>query len=195
VKRQLQTRAVPLALLTTYYRRDLRIPPGSVRSRPGDVAGRRRTVRIAVSESPDDELRSGAVDVTVVEFATHAAYLEPVTGMGLLVSPLPQEDVVVAGERCERDTWPAERADQWPTVGFTLNEADQMHALERLADSGWTLLEASGGGVAQVAGYTSEGRQAACLYAERSTYDQLVLEDFHLAFTALHAAADLLPER
>ncbi|WP_433169193.1 hypothetical protein [Kribbella sp. CA-247076] len=189
MQRRVQTGTVPLAVVATYYRRDLRIPPGSARSRRTPVAGRRHEVRIAVAESPDDALRSGAVDVTVVELSPYAAYLEPVTGMGVLVCPT--AEAYAAGLR-ERNPWTTGPDGRWPEIGFTVQEADQLRVLERLADAGWTLLETDGDS-AQVAGYTLDGRRAACLYAERSTYEQLVLEDLHRAFAALQAAAALRP--
>ncbi|TDD15074.1 hypothetical protein E1218_32125 [Kribbella turkmenica] len=188
MKRHLQAGTVPLAVLTAYYRRDLRIPSGSARPRSAVVPRRRRSVRIVVTDAPDDELRSGVIDVTVVEFAAHAAYLEPVTGMGFLVPPPSGTDISAV------DAWNAGDVALWsehePSVGLSLQAADRTNALELLADAGWTLLE-TGDGTAEIAGHTDEGSPALCLYAERTTRDQLVVEDFHRAFTALHAAAEL----
>ncbi|WP_406054451.1 hypothetical protein [Kribbella sp. NBC_00889] len=127
------------------------------------------------------------MDVTVVEFAAHAAYLEPVTGMGLLVAPRSEIDVVAADDWWPGETWQTTWKD-CPAVGLSVHAADHANALEVLADAGWTLLEA-GDGAVQLAGHTADGCAAMCLYADRTTYEQLVVEDFQRGFTALRTAA------
>jgi hypothetical protein len=77
-----------------------------------------------------------------------------------------------------------------PGVGLSLQAADLARALERLAVSGWTLLEDQRGDY-EIAGQTADGRRAVCLYAERSPHEQLFLEDLHRGLAALHTAADL----
>jgi hypothetical protein len=77
-----------------------------------------------------------------------------------------------------------------PGVGLSLQAGDLARALERLSVSGWTLLEDDHGNC-EIAGETADGRRAVCLYAKRSSYDEIFLEDLHRAVAALHTAADL----
>ncbi|MFI7068404.1 hypothetical protein ACIBL3_45975 [Kribbella sp. NPDC050124] len=165
--------AVPLAVLTAYYRRNLGLPPGSQQSRSDRIPERCEDIRITIADSPGNDLRRGVVHVAVAEFAAHTAYLDPVTGMGLLVTPRPEDDV----------DWSPEGV---AAIGLSLQMADRTSALETLADAGWTLLEELG----EPMHTTDEGR-AVCLYARRTTYEQLVLEDFQRAFAALRTAAEL----
>ena len=139
----LSTCRIPLSALTHYYRRNL-----STDSTPALRAPR---------------VRRSPVPVLTAEFDAHSAYLEPVTGTGILLTPASK-------------TRP--------------HTADRAHALEQLARDGWTLLDGENGTIEQ-AGQTTDGRVALCLYAERATVNQLVLEDLQQAITALHTAADL----
>ncbi len=187
--RRLET--VPLSVLTEYYRRNLSIPAGSAPSRISKPGGRCHDVRIPVAETSGDELRSGTVTVTVVQFAAHVAYLEPATGMGFLEAPAPGADISVPEDWLTGDPWLEER-DECPTAGLSLHAADRTSALQLLADSRWTLLQVSGR-TAQFVGRSAEGGPVVCLYADRTTCEQLVMEDFHRAFTALCGAAELRP--
>jgi len=142
---------------------------------------------VAVTDEPGDQLRCSAVDVTVVEFATHTAYLEPVTGMGVLVVPRPDVDITAADDWCA--SW-----NDGPAVGLSVQAADRANALQVLAAAGWTLLEAADGAL-QLAGHTADGCPAVCLYADRTTYEQLLAEDYQRGFSALRGAARLGTDR
>jgi hypothetical protein len=142
---------IPLPALTQYYRRNLSVSePGT----PAVAAGRRI-----------DEF-----SLTVVEFAAHVAYLEPVTGTGLLVEPLAGTDVLPWGS------------------GLSLQTADRVDALRQLERRGWRPLD-NDFGLIEPAGWTTDGRRVVCLnaYVDRP----VVLEDLQYAFTALHIAGDL----
>lgn len=171
-----------MAVLTTYYRRNLLVPeamPLCARD-----PGHSRTVRVGVGESADSDVPTQVVEVRVVDFAAHVAYLEPVTGMGLMVEPRPESDIAPA-PWVERVTW-----DGDPVVALSLHSADRAHALQRLARAGWTLLEGESDS-SELAGRTEDGLRAIYLYANRTADGPLVLEDFHAAFTALRGAARL----
>ncbi len=130
-----------------------------------------------------------SVEIMVVEFATHVAFLEPVTGTGFLAMPVPGTDIE-SGDAFSGLVWPRQAGDA-PDAGFSLQRADRMCVLTRLAAAGWTLLENEACG-AEEAGETSDGRRVVCLYAVRTAAEQPVLEDFHRALVALHEAADIL---
>jgi hypothetical protein len=143
---------IPLPALTQYYRRNLSVPD------PGAALGADGLGRI------DD------VSLTVVEFAAHVAYLEPVTGTGLFVEPLSGTDVLPWGS------------------GLSLQTADRVDALRQLELRGWRPLD-NDFGLIEPAGWTTDGRRVVCLNAY---VDHLVvLEDLQYAFTALHIAGDL----
>jgi hypothetical protein len=166
----LSTCRIPLSALTQYYRRNLSCGAASSARRRSIVVERRRHLPVEVD---------GAVRVvlTVVEFAAHVAYLEPMTGTGVLVAPRPGTDVVAP--------------DDWFTGGLSLQTADRAHALQELERSGWRLL-GNEQGMIEKAGRTTDGRLVVCLDA--SVDRQLVLEDLQRAITALHIAADLCHE-
>lgn len=185
----LSTCMIPLSALGHYYRRNLCIPPGSAARRLPLAIDRYHDVRIAV-ESGVDEHRPGSVDVTVVEFAAHTAYLELVTGTGFLVAPLPETDVAAPNDWFVEVAWSNHRSDYGRTGGLSLQTADRVHALELLERDGWTLLDDENGKI-ETAGRTTDDRLAVCLYAGRSRVEPLVLEDLQRAITALHTAADL----
>lgn len=46
-----------------------------------------------MTPSEGERGRPRYVDVTIVEFASHTAYLDPLTGVGYLVTPRPGTDV------------------------------------------------------------------------------------------------------
>jgi len=80
-----------------------------------------------------------------VTFASHVAYLDPMTGQGLLVRPDPADDL---------------------TVGMpSLHAADWDHAIAELDRLGWEPLESEeADGTPMFAGMTTDGRDAIALY-------------------------------
>ncbi|MGW7680789.1 hypothetical protein ACWGID_08645 [Kribbella sp. NPDC054772] len=94
----LSTCRIPLSALTHYYRRNL--TGDAAPSRGAQIAGRRRTVCVTF-----DGMRAETV-VTVAEFAAHVAYLEPETGIGLLVAPRPDTDVAAPDDWFIEVAWP-----------------------------------------------------------------------------------------
>jgi hypothetical protein len=113
---------------------------------------------------------SGAVaglhylDVTVIDVASHTAYLEPFTGTGFLVLP----------------------------PGRSAPNSDAELALAEL-DFGWFLLDDATGQV-DTAGRTIDNRIAICLYAVTAGIDDPSQSDIRRALTALRVAARLQPE-
>lgn len=117
------------------------------------------------------------VDVTIVEFASHTAYLDPRTGTGYLVTPDPELDIPAPDD---------------PFVGgLSLHTADWRRALSHLEEDGWQLLYDDEGRVER-AGLTAGGRTVVCLYAA-PTADQPSLETLRLALIALDLAAGVNP--
>jgi hypothetical protein len=117
------------------------------------------------------------VDVTIVEFATHTAYLDPRTGTGYLVTPDPELDIPAPDD---------------PSVGgLSLHTADWRRALSHLEEDGWQLLYDDVGKVER-AGLTADGRTVVCLYGS-PTADQPSLETLRRALIALDLAAGVNP--
>lgn len=173
----LQTCRIPLSAVSAYYHRNLNVAAGPTRPLRRD-----RNVSIDIGVG-------APVDIAVLESAAHSAYLEPRTGAGFLLMPASGTDIS-SEDGFAGVAWPPEWNDS-PAAGLSLQSADLVSLLERLAGSGWTLLEDERGD-AELAGETHGGRRAVCLFAVRSCHEQLVLEDLQHALTALHAAADLL---
>ena len=84
-----------------------------------------------------------------IQFAVHVAYIDPMTGTGLLVRPHPADDL---------------------TVGMpSLHAADWDHAIAELDRLGWTPLESEeADGTPMFAGVTADGRDAIALYGRES---------------------------
>ncbi len=121
-----------------------------------------------------DQNPPGYVDVTIVEFAAHTAYLDPRTGTGYLITPWPESDV----------------ADPLTEgVGQSLHEADQQAAFDHLAIDGWEPLLDEHGEIER-AGWTTDGRLGLCLYCV-PTAGEPSLETLSRALMALDIAADL----
>jgi hypothetical protein len=176
VSHNLKTCRTPLSVVAAYYRRNLNVRPG-----PSRPAGQDRDLYIEIGAAT-------IVEIWVVESAGHVAYLEPRSGTGLLVTPILETDIS-AEEVFAGVSWP----DAWsdcPAAEMSLHSADLLAMLDRLARAGWTLLEDEEGD-AELAGEAAGGGSALCLYAVRTSHEELVLEDLHQALTALHAAADL----
>lgn len=104
----------------------------------------------------------GYLDVTVIDLASHTAYLEPFTGTGFLVLP--------------------------PCTAP--HNSDWEFALAELDDLGWFLLDDETGQV-ESAGHTADDRLAVCLYAETAIIDDPSQAHIHRALTALRLAAQL----
>ncbi|MGW1342765.1 hypothetical protein ACWCOV_17075 [Kribbella sp. NPDC002412] len=121
--------------------------------------------------------REPYVDVTVVEFASHTAYLDPRTGTGYLVTPDPERDIPAPDE---------------PFVGgLSLHTADWRRALSHLEEEGWELLYDDEGKVER-AGLTGDGRTVVCLFGPPEG-KQPSLETLRRALIALDLAADVDP--
>ncbi|TCC26881.1 hypothetical protein [Kribbella speibonae] len=176
----LQTCRLPLSAVSAYYHRNLNVGP-----EPSRPLLRDRDLSIDVGVARP-------VEIAVVEAAAHSAYLEPRTGTGFLLLPAGETDIS-SEDGFAGVSWPSEWNDA-PAAGLSLQSADLVSLLDRLALSGWTLLEDEHGD-AEAAGETPAGRRAVCLFAVRTCHEQLVLEDLQQALTALHAAADLLHHR
>ncbi|WP_350275665.1 hypothetical protein [Kribbella sp. HUAS MG21] len=173
----LQTCRIPLSAVSAYYHRNL-----NVAAEPRHSLLRDRDVWIDVGVGEP-------IEIAVLESAAHSAYVEPRTGAGFLLMPANETDIS-SDDGFGGVDWPPEWNDE-PAAGLSLQGADLISLLERLAVSGWTLLEDERGD-AEPAGETVGGRRAVCLFAVRSCHEHLVLEDLQQALTALHAAADLL---
>ena len=99
-----------------------------------------------------------------IRFACHVAHLDPMTGSGLLVLPLPDEDV---------------------TLGLpSLHESAWGHALAKLDRVGWELAEDENGGLCHE-GYTKDGREIVGLYGREPVISDPSLEECADAFARL----------
>jgi len=87
--------------------------------------------------------------MNTITFAAHVAYLDPMTGAGLLVRPKPADDL---------------------SMGMnSLHEADWNHAMDHLHGLGWEPLEsADDDGLPMFAGMTADGRDVIALYGLES---------------------------
>jgi hypothetical protein len=131
--------------------------------------------------------RRGYVDVAVVEFAAHTAYLDPLTGTGYLVTPRPTTDVPAPQGPLVEAVWKDCLDGQNRPAGLSLYDADRRSALEHLATEGWEpLLDETGD--MEEAGWTTDGRRAVCLYAMPAAGEPCV-EALHRALLALDIAS------
>ena len=105
------------------------------------------------------------LDVTVIDVAEHTAYLDPLTGTGLLLLPT------------DTDT----SSPEWHS---TLEELDQR---------GWILLDDEAG-KPEVAGSTADGLIALCLYGDTAIIEAPSLAEIYRALTGLRYAAGLRPD-
>ncbi len=103
--------------------------------------------------------------MTVIDVASHTAYLEPITGTGLLVLP--------PGQSAPSSDWEA--------------------ALAELDELGWFLLDDETGQV-ETAGRTADDRIAVCLYADTAIIEEPTQTRIRHALTALSLAAHLQPD-
>ncbi|MFI5693918.1 hypothetical protein ACIA58_18880 [Kribbella sp. NPDC051586] len=139
---------------------------------------------------PDDEQDQPCfVDVSIVEFAAHVAYLDPLTGTGYLVAPRAECDVEALVDPLVEAAWSERLNDFADTRRLSLHAADRRRALSCLAETGWSLLRDEAGQV-EIAGRTAEGRQALCIYGP-AIVEEPTLEALDRAVIALDVAAAL----
>jgi hypothetical protein len=129
------------------------------------------------------------VDVTVVEFAAHTAYLDPVTGTGYLVVPRPETDVPAPQDPLVEAAWAGCLEAEIHPAGLSLYDADRRSAFDQLAGEGWRPLLDEEGEIEE-AGWTTDGRRAVCLYAIPAA-DEPCMEALHRALLALDIASDV----
>ncbi|MER7243160.1 hypothetical protein [Kribbella sp. NPDC000426] len=135
-----------------------------------------------------DSTRRRYVDVTVVEFAAHTAYLDPITGTGYLVTPHPDTDVPPPEDPLVEAAWSGSLYEDDQPGRLSLYDADLRGALNHLASEGWEPLLDEIGEIEE-AGWTTDGRRALCLYAMPAT--EPCVEALHRALTALDIASDV----
>jgi hypothetical protein len=156
----------------------------SSRSRPHDHAADG-----LVNQFDDETSGPGSVDVTVVEFAAHTAYLDPETGTGYLVNPHPENDIPAPRDPLAEAAWSEHLNDSARSGGLSLHTADRLRALSRLEQTGWTFLHDEKGRV-ENAGRTTDGRLVQCLYGTPILAEPTV-DDLSSALMALDVAADV----
>ena len=106
---------------------------------------------------------------TTVRYACHTAYLEPFTGEGLLVLPLPSDDMHLSG--------PSLHASDWEAV------------IDDLTANGWQPSESEETGEWVFDGDTAEGRDAIGLYGLDPIISDPSLEEMCRASAELLALA------
>ncbi|WP_432937473.1 hypothetical protein ACQPXM_25140 [Kribbella sp. CA-253562] len=103
----------------------------------------------------------------IVSFAVHRAYLDPLTGSGVLVCPDPDEDLDPPGDPLGERVW-LPSLGEYGFKGSTVPAlADWETAIRRLYDIAWMPLEHEYGDP-QVVGQSNDGRSAVGLYSEAS---------------------------
>jgi hypothetical protein len=138
----------------------------------------------------DDEASwPGYVDVTIVEFAAHTAYLDPLTGTGYLVTPRPENDLAAPEGPFVEVAWSERLNDYGRVGGLSLHTADRLQALSHLEQEGWTFLHDERGQV-EKAGRTTDGRAVLCLYGS-PLVEEPTLDALSRALIALDIAADV----
>ncbi|HZX07905.1 hypothetical protein [Kribbella sp.] len=129
------------------------------------------------------------VDVTIIEFAAHTAYLDPLTGIGYLLAPRPDSDVAAPADPLVEAAWSERLHDLERPVHLSLHGADRQYALAQLGEHGWEVLYDEDG-QAEIAGTTADGREALCIYGQ-PTLEDPPLDAIDCAIIALDIAADL----
>ncbi len=110
-----------------------------------------------------------------VVFASHVAYLDDITGCGVLVRPMPHDDVVA------------------PIAGQSLHEADWNALVRLLDDEGWEPIEDEDNrGLPCVEGYTRDGKQIIVLSGRDPLTTGLDLDEVARSFAELHELAGLV---
>lgn len=128
-----------------------------------------------------------AVDVTIIDLAAHTAYLEPLTGTGLLLLPLAEHDIAALAQ---------------PFVGVRSSAGYLgFHCIER---TGSTRCASSAGSAGSCSTTNKarwrlrdsvDGRLAMWIYGDDSVIDEPGPEEIRAALTALHIAAGIPPDR
>ncbi|MET7279919.1 hypothetical protein ABZS29_16905 [Kribbella sp. NPDC005582] len=129
------------------------------------------------------------VDVTIVEFAAHTAYLDPATGTGYLVVPLPERDVAAPADVLTEAAWSDQLTETDRGVRLSLHEADRESALAQLAADQWLLLFDEEDRVDR-AGQTHDGRDVLCLHGPPPP-EEPTLEAIRRAVIALDIAVGI----
>ena len=125
------------------------------------------------------------VDVAIVQFAAHCAYLDTETGTGYLVVPSVTRDVPPPRDPLVEAAWFGDIEN----AGTSLHTADRRHALRELEEAGWELL-CSENGTVEIAGTTVEGGCALCLFGP-SRQEHPSLADLARSIVALDVAAGI----
>jgi hypothetical protein len=110
-----------------------------------------------------------------ITFAAHVAYLDPMTGQGLLVRPKFADDLSMGGMD-------------------SLQAADWNSAMHHLRGLGWEPLEdEDGDGTPMFAGVTTDGRDAIALYGHESVTSIPSIMELAEAGTELASMAGMIP--
>ena len=129
------------------------------------------------------------VDLTVVELGLHTAYLDPLTGTGLLVLPLPELDVPPLSNAFVDVAWCTQQEDFVRADGLSLQRADWLAALDELEQLGWVLFDHEG--QIDIAGRTRGGQVAACLIGDDPIITDPDIATLRSTLAALRFAAGL----
>ena len=111
--------------------------------------------------------------IQTVRYAAHTAYLEPFTGEGLLVLPLPSHDMHVSGP--------------------SLHESDWEAVIDDLVANGWQPSEDEETGEWVFDGDTADGRDAIGLYGLDPIIGNPSLDERIRALTELMVLAGVRP--
>lgn len=139
--------------------------------------------------SHPDSAPRGYVDVTIVDFAAHVAYLDPATGTGYLVVPRPELDIAALDDTLLEAARSDGHADVGRSVRLSLHAADRESALRHLAEDGWAPLLDEHGRI-ESAGRTAAGLEVLCLHGPPPA-EEPTLEAIRCAVIALDLAADV----
>ncbi|MFC0624097.1 hypothetical protein [Kribbella deserti] len=119
--------------------------------------------------------------VEMIEFAAHTAYLDPLSGAGLLLIPPPRDDLVLPAPR------EFGRHGREPK---SLHRADWEYALGELERLGWIIFDDENG-VPEVAGTSADGRLALCLFGDSAVVREPSLVEIARSLSALRRAANI----
>lgn len=124
--------------------------------------------------------------MTIVEFTAHTAYLDPLTGIGHLLTPCPGTDIGALWT-----LWSTLPGPRGCTIwnGRCTCRCTAPIACMRSLSSGSQAVRRVGLPV-EIASSTADGRQAPCVYGE-PTAENPTLEVLDCATVALDIAADL----
>jgi len=108
--------------------------------------------------------------VETIAYACHTAYLNPLTGSGLLVRPRPELDLRTTG------------------LAPSLHEADWNHAMRDLDARGWEPTESERGAIA-VDSYMPDGREVIGLHGRHPIIAEPTIEQELESFAELRRLA------